>query len=120
RYEALMDDRCALTYEQVQQRLADSRTLQASIEALWDSVGREHLPESWDDEIRLALAGIMVRYAELGVPIPEEWRQRAIDWLEREAIEWHEATARRLRCQKEIALLRRTPGVTGVDHGPGP
>ncbi len=34
RYEELMDDRNPLTFEQVQQRLADLRTLEASIEAL--------------------------------------------------------------------------------------
>ena len=39
RYEELMDDRNPLTYEQVQQRLADARTLAASIDALWDDGG---------------------------------------------------------------------------------
>jgi hypothetical protein len=112
-YEEWMDDRNPLTYEQVQQRLADRRTLEASIAALWDSVGRDHAPETWDELDRLALAGIVVRHAELGVPIPEEWRQRAIDGLEHEEIDWHEATTRRLRRQKEIALLRRTLGLEG-------
>ena len=82
RYEELMDDRNPLTYEQVQQRLADPRTLAASIDALWEAVGREVAPEDWDDEARLAMAGVVVRHAELKVPIPEEWRRRAIDWLE--------------------------------------
>ena len=109
RYEELMDDRNPLTYEQVQQRLADPRTLAASIDALWDAVGRDVAPEDWDDEARLALAGVVVRHAELKVPIPEEWRRRAIDWLDGEEIEWDEATARRLRRQKEIDLLRRVP-----------
>jgi hypothetical protein len=108
RYEELMDDRNPLTYEQVQQKLADARTLAASIEALHESVGREIAPEAWDESARLALAGIVVRFAELKVPIPEEWRQRAINWLEHEEIDWHEATARRLRRQKEVNLLRRT------------
>src|SRR6516162_1964560 len=102
RYEELMDDRNPLTYEQVQQKLADSRTLEASVEALWDSVGREHGPETWDDLARLALAGIVVRHAELKIHLPEDWRQRAIDWLDHEEIDWDEATARRLRRQKEI------------------
>jgi hypothetical protein len=111
RYEELMDDRNPLSYEQVQQRLANPRTLEASIAALGDSVGREVAPEVWDEETRLALAGIVVRHAELKVTIPEPWRQRAIDWLEQEEIDWHEATARRLRRQKEINLLRRaSPG----------
>jgi hypothetical protein len=106
-YDELMDDRNPLTYEQVQQRLADERTLAAAIEALWDVVGREVAPDDWDDEARLALAGVVVRHAELKVPIPEEWLGRAIDWLEHEEIEWHEATVRRLRRQKEVDLLKR-------------
>ncbi len=45
----------------------------------------------------------MVRHAELkGPEIPDEWRLRAIDWLEHEEIDWDEATLRRLRRQKEI------------------
>ena len=76
-------------------------------------------PEAWDDEARLALAGIVVRHAELKVPIPDEWRLRAIDWLENEEIEWHEATARRLRRQKEIDLLRRVSGSKGSMQTPG-
>jgi hypothetical protein len=116
RYEELMDDRNPLTFEQVQQRLADPRTLEAAIEALWDLAGRETAAEEWDDEVRLALAGIVVRHAELKVQIPEDWRQRALDWLEHEEIDWHEATARRLRRQKEIDLLRRA-ATQGADHG---
>ncbi len=100
-----MDDRNPLTFEQVQERLADPRTLDASIAALRDSLDQESPPEAWDELARLALVGIVVRHAELGVPIPEPWRQRAVDWLEHEEIEWEEATVRRLRRQKEIALL---------------
>ncbi len=36
-YEELMDDRNPLTFEQVQQKLADSRTLEAAIAALRES-----------------------------------------------------------------------------------
>ncbi|HZW30212.1 MAG TPA: hypothetical protein VFF52_05850 [Isosphaeraceae bacterium] len=118
-YEDLMDDRNPLSYEQVQQRLADPRTLEASIAALEDSVGPATAPEAWDEETRLALAGIVVRHAELKVAIPEPWRQRAIDWLEQEPIDWHEATARRLRRQKEIDLLRRTAAATGCEPDAG-
>ena len=118
RYDELMDDRNPLTYEQVQQRLADARTLEASIAVLWDSMGPEIAPEAWDDLARLALAGIVVRHAELKVSISEEWRQRAIDWLEHEEIDWHEMTARRLRRQKEIDLLRRATGVMGSSPAP--
>jgi hypothetical protein len=118
-YDELMDDSNPLTYEQVQQKLADARTLEESIGALWDSVGRENAPETWEDEARLALAGIVVRHAELKVPISEEWRLRAIDWLENEEIEWHEATARRIRRQKEVDLLRRASGSRGTMQTPG-
>ncbi len=110
-YEELMDDRNPLTLEQVQERLADPRTLDASIAALRDSLDQGSPPEAWDELARLALVGIVVRHAELGVPIPEPWRQRAVEWLEHEQIEWEEATVRRLRRQKEIALLGRAPEV---------
>jgi len=109
-YDELMDDRNPLTFEQVQQRLADLRTLNSSIEALDDSLDPSRAPETWDDWTRLALVGVVVRHAELGVPIPEPWRLRAIDWLEHEKIAWDEATARRLRVAKEIALLQRGGG----------
>ncbi|MBX6316425.1 MAG: hypothetical protein IRY99_26460, partial [Isosphaeraceae bacterium] len=104
RYEALMDDRNPLSYEQVQQQLASPETLSAAIEALKDSFGADF--ETWDEIARLAFAGVVVRHAELGVPIPDDWRQRAITWLEHEAIDWDEATKRRLRREKELALLQ--------------
>jgi hypothetical protein len=110
RYDELMDDRNPMTYDEVQRRLADPRTLEATIAALVESVGPEVPPDDWDDEARLAMAGVLVRYAEMKVPIPDDWRGRAIEWLENEDIEWHEATARRLRRQKEIDLLRRASG----------
>lgn len=118
-YEELMDDRNPLSYEQVQQRLADSRTLEASIAVLAETVGEATAPEAWDEETRLALAGIVVRHAELKVAIPEPWRQRVTDWLEREEIDWHEATVRRLRRQKELDLLQRAPAAKGSESGAG-
>jgi hypothetical protein len=114
-YETLMDDRNPLSFEQVQQRLADVQTLEASIAALQEWLGSGSVPEEWDEMARLAFAGIVVRHAELRVPIPDAWLSRAIDWLENEDIEWEEATARRLRRQKEIKLLRS--GMT--EAGPG-
>lgn len=107
-YEELMDDRNPLTFEQVQQKLANSQTLEAAISALRESLGAETEPDSWDEVGRLALVGIVVRHAELGVSIPEPWLSRAIDWLEHEEIDWDEATARRIRRGKEIALLKKT------------
>lgn len=104
-YEDLMDDGNPLTVDQVQARLADPRTLVASLGAL----EAEHGPDSdaWDDPARLAYAGVVVRHAELGVAVDPSIRARAANLLEAEAIDWDEATARKLRKQKEIALLRR-------------
>ena len=62
--------------------------------------------DAWDETARLAFAGVVVRHAELGVAIPDQWRTRALDWLEHEEIDWQEATLRRLRRAKETALLR--------------
>jgi hypothetical protein len=114
-YDELMDDRNPLTFEQVQQRLADSHTLDAAIETLKNSLDQPGEPETWDELARLALSGIVVRHAELGVPIPELWKNRAIEWLENEEIEWDEATARRFHRRKEIALLQRTIPVKKTD-----
>ncbi|SIO43740.1 hypothetical protein SAMN05444166_4718 [Singulisphaera sp. GP187] len=104
-YDDLMDDRSPLTFEQVQAKLADARTLAAALAALSATVGAPF--EEWDEVERLAFAGVVVRHAELDVPIPDEARTRALDWLEYEEIEWDETTARRLRREKEVALLRK-------------
>lgn len=109
-YEELMDDRNPLTFEQVQKKLANSQTLDAAISALRETLGAKRDPESWNDEGRLALVGIVVRHAELGVNIPEIWLRQAIEWLEHEEFEWEEATARRMRKAKEIALLENLSG----------
>jgi hypothetical protein len=104
-YEALMDDRNPLSPDEIHKKLASPETLAAAIAALDEAVG-EPL-DAWDETARLAFAGVVVRHAELGVAIPEPWRNRALDWLEHEEIEWHEATLRQLRRAKEAALLRR-------------
>ncbi len=116
-YEEMMDDRNPLTYEQVQQKLADSRTLDAAIDALREALGVERRAESWDELGRLALVGIVVRHAELGVPIPELWWRRAIDWLRNEEIDWEEETLRELRRRKEINLLERMARAASSDTG---
>ena len=99
-YDDLMDDGNPITPEQIQQKLANPETLAASIEAMTGEVG-----EHWDDEARLAFAGVVIRFVELGVAIPDEVRRRAVGYLKDEPIEWEEATARRLRRDKEIRLL---------------
>ncbi|MDX2037552.1 MAG: hypothetical protein SFX72_12945 [Isosphaeraceae bacterium] len=105
RYVEYMDDSNPLTVDQVQERLADATTLEASLEALREQVDRDEA--EWEDVERLAFVGIVVRHAELGVAIPDVHRARALDWLGSESIEWDEATKRRLRREKELALLRR-------------
>lgn len=108
RYEGLMDDRNPLSFDQVQKDLASHETLAASIEALREAVGKRF--EEWDDAERLAFAGVVIRHAEFGAEVPDDWRRQAVDWLEHEVIEWDEATLRSLRRQKEIALLRHSAG----------
>jgi hypothetical protein len=109
-YEKLMDDRNPLSFDQVQKRLADGRTLVEALKVLAEMTGAtaEKDPAAWDEVARLAFAGVIVRHAELGVPIPDQLRELAIGWLEGEDIEWDEETKRRLRREKEIALLRRS------------
>src|SRR5438270_905105 len=85
-YDDLMDDRNRLTFDQVQQQLAGPETLAAALGALEEAVGRPR--EDWDEVERLAYAGVVVRHAEFGVPIPDDVRARAVDWLEHEAIDW--------------------------------
>ncbi len=103
-YDDLMDDRNPMTPEQVQARLANSETLEKSVAYYLTEV---ELPvDEWDEVERLGFAGIVVRHAELGVPIPDEWRTRALGWLVDESIDWDESTIRQLRRQKEIELLR--------------
>ena len=111
-YEDLMDDRNPLSLEQVQQRLADGRTLAAAVAVLEEMVGTALASDraAWDEAARLALAGIVVRHAECGVPIPHDLLKLALEWLEHEEIDWDEQTKRQLRRDKEIALLRRTRG----------
>lgn len=108
RYDELMDDRSPLTFEQVQQRLANAETLAAAVAALQETIGVPF--EEWDEIERLAFAGVVVRHAELGVPVPADWRARALDWLEHEEIDWDEATVRKLRREKEIRLLHDAGG----------
>ena len=104
-YDALMEDSNPLAFDDVQRQLADPDTLAASLEALRQAVGPDRPLDDWDDHDRLAFAGIVVRHAEFGVAVPDEWLDQALDWLRDEPIEWDEATIRRLRRQQEIALL---------------
>ncbi len=112
-YEQLMDDRNSLTFEQVQQRLADARTLEAAIAALVRMLQLESEPETWHELARSGAGGNRGAARRAGRAHSRALARRAIDWLEGEAIDWEEATLRRLRRQQEIALLRRAAGPAG-------
>jgi hypothetical protein len=103
-YDELMDDRNPLTPEQIQAKLAGPETLAAALGSLVEEVG---LPwDEWDEVDRLGFVGVVVRHAELGVVIPDDWRDRAVAWLVDEEIDWDETTARKLRRQKELDRLQ--------------
>ena len=104
-YERLMDDRNPMSLDQIHKQLADPRTLEAALAALSEAFGAD--VSTWDEVARLAYAGVVVRHAEMRVPIPADVRDRAVAWLRDEDIEWDEATSRRLRREKEIDLLNR-------------
>jgi hypothetical protein len=104
-YDDLMDDRNPLTYDQVIAKLANEKTLAAAIEALEEEFGADR--EQWDEVVRLAFAGIVVRHAEIKVPIDTQSKDSAIAFLREETIEWEEATARKIRREKEIGLLQK-------------
>jgi len=104
-YDDLMEDRNPLGFDQVQAKLASPETLARALEALREEVDKP--PEDWDDEERLAFCGVVVRHAEFGVSLEEEARLQALNWLENESIDWDEATLRKLRRDREMALLRK-------------
>lgn len=105
-YDDLMDDRNPLTYDQVIAKLANEKTLAAAIEALEAEFGADR--KDWDEVVRLAFAGIVVRHAELKVPIDPQTKALVITYLREETIEWEEATARKIRRDKEIGLLEKS------------
>jgi hypothetical protein len=107
RYEELMDDRNPMDFDQVQAVLASPDTLAAAVDALKESVGLDVSLDDWDDLSRLAFAGVVVRHAEQGVPVPPEWLDLATGWLEAESFEWDESTLRRLRREAEVRMLRK-------------
>jgi hypothetical protein len=109
RYDELMDDRNPLSFDQVQQRLADGRTLTAAVAILEEMVGATLAGDraAWDDAAKLALGGIVVRHAECGVPIPRDLLGIALDWLEHEDLQWEQESQRMLRREEEIALMRK-------------
>lgn len=107
-YEELMDDRNPMGFDEVQGKLASPETLAYALEALRAEVG--HPMEDWDDDEKLAYCGVVVRHAEARVPLDDAMRTQAIEWLENEAIDWDEATVRKLRREREVATLKKGPG----------
>lgn len=105
RYEELMDDGNPMTFEQVQQELASEATLQAALSWLETTFGPNSA--TWEDEARLAFVGVVVRHAELRVPIEASILRRAISWLESEDLDWDDETKRKLRRSQELALLQK-------------
>ena len=106
-YEELMDDRSPLPYEQVLRKLASPQTLEAALQFLAEQFENRPL-DDWTEEERVSYCGVVVRHAEFGVVPPEEIRDRAIQWLETEDLEWDEddAAARTSRRRQEIAALK--------------
>lgn len=108
-YEDLMDDGNPLSFDQVQKKLANDKTLSESIHALEEliAVKLDGDPGLWDEFARLAFAGIIVRHAEFGIAIPDAHLARALEWLEQEHIEWEDDAKRQARREKEIVFLKR-------------
>ena len=104
-----MDDRNPLSFEQVQQKLADSRTLECVDRRLEEMLGIEGRPRAGTSSRGWRWPGSWCAMPSWASPIPEEWRRLAIDWLENEEIDWEEETIRQLRRRKEIELLKRAP-----------
>jgi hypothetical protein len=102
-YERLMDDGNPLSFDQVQQKLANNATLDAAIAELETIFGDKR--DEWDDEARLAFVGVIVRHAEARVKIPNDLRQQTASWLDQETLEWDEPTKRTARREQEIQLL---------------
>lgn len=105
RYEELMDDRNPVPYEKVHEELANLQTLEASLAALQELAAE--LPDDSEDDVKLAYVGVVVRHAECKLGGSEEHFAKAIELLEQEDLDWPRPTERRLRIEKELALLRK-------------
>ena len=105
-YDDLMSDRNPLPIEQVHRQLANSQTLAAAVSALEEEYGSDR--DSWDDLAQLAFCGVVVLHAELGVAVPDDWKQAAAQWLEAEELDWDPQPQRDARRRREIELLRRS------------
>lgn len=113
RYEELMDDRNPIPFEKVQEQLADERTLSAALTVLEELAAE--LTEEDEADAGLAYVGVVVRHCECRVKPPEEVLRKAIEALEAEDLEWPRPTERKLRKDKELALL--SGGLGDLDGG---
>jgi len=105
RYEELMDDRNPLPYEKVHEQLANEETLKESLVALDEMV--EGVAQELDDESKLAWAGVVIRHVECRMDLPREMLEATIAILENEELDWPRPTERKIRLEKELALLRK-------------
>ena len=105
RYEELMDYRNPVPYEKVHEELADLQTLEASLAALQELAAE--LPDDSEDDVKLAYVGVVVRHAECKLTGSEGHFVKAIELLEQEDLDWPRPTERKLRIEKELALLRK-------------
>jgi hypothetical protein len=106
-YDDLMSDRNPTPPEEIHKQLANPATLDAALSILREEHGDDL--NSWDELARLAFCGVVVLHAELGVPIPEDLRDRATSWLELEELDWDPQPKRDARRRREIELLRSPP-----------
>jgi len=104
-YDDLMDDGNPLSFDEVQKKLASPETLAEALNVLNEWFGDSF--DAWDEVQRLTYVGVVVRHASFRIPIPEATRARAIDWLQKEDIDWDDAEDRDRIRQKELALLQK-------------
>ncbi|QDV32800.1 hypothetical protein [Tautonia plasticadhaerens] len=106
-YDDLMSDRDPTPAEQIHRQLANADTLRVALEAFREEHGDDL--DSWDELARLALCGVVVLHAELGVPVPGDLRDRAASWLEHEDLDWDPQPMRDARRRREVEFLRSPP-----------
>ncbi|WP_169977017.1 hypothetical protein [Tautonia rosea] len=105
-YDDLMSDRNPMPVEEVHRQLANPETLAAAIDAVEEEFGTDR--DAWDDLARLAFCGVVVLHAERGVPVADDLRNQAAQWLEAEELDWDPQPKRDVRRRREVELLRRS------------
>ena len=85
--------------------MANEETLKESLAALDEMV--EGVAQELDDESKLAWAGVVIRHVECRMDLPREMLEATITILENEDLDWPRPTERKIRLEKELALLRK-------------